>query len=184
MDIARKAFNIFNMKHNSLFVVLLLLFLACSKKSETYKENNVDLSTALKTENIKALTRIDYQVAFKFINDYNKEFLNPHTETLEWLSKNKIVTNDFLLRYKQIKDSAEIVDPELGLDFDPIINAQDSDDKGFEIKQIDSISGYVTVRGKSAPNFEIVLKVIEKNGVTFVDGSGVINIPKSKLPKN
>ena len=134
-------------------------------------------------EKVKSLPNRDYEVALKFINDYNKEFLNPHSEGLEWLSKNKTITLNLLQRYKQMLDSAESADPELGLDFDPIVNAQDSDEQGYEIKKIDSILGYVTVNGKSAPNFEIVLKVIEKNGVTLVDGSGVINIPKSKRPK-
>ncbi|MFC5683396.1 hypothetical protein ACYE2N_05620 [Flavobacterium sp. MAHUQ-51] len=69
------------------------------------------------------------------------------------------------------------------MDFDPIINAQDSDDQGFEIKKIDSLDDYVFVKGKSAPNFEITLKVIEKNGISLVDGSGVVNIPKSKPTK-
>ena len=141
-------------------------------------------SSTTKIENVKSLPNKDYEVALTFINDYNEEFLNPHSEALEWLSENKTTTQNLVQRYKQMLDSAEIADPELGLDFDPIVNAQDSDEQGFEIKKIDSILGYVTVSGKSAPNFEIVLKVIEKNGVTLVDGSGVINIPKSKLPKH
>lgn len=141
-------------------------------------------SSNSKIENVKSLSTRDYGVALKFINDYNKEFLNPHSEALDWLSKNKTITQNLVEQYKQMLDSVEIADPELGLEFDPIVNAQDSDEQGFEIKKIDSILGYVTVRGKSAPNFEIVLKVIEKNGVTLVDGSGVINIPESKRSKN
>lgn len=136
-----------------------------------------------KNETLKSLPNRDYQVALKFINDYNKDLFNPNSEALEWLSKNKTVSQNLVERYKQMLDSAEIADPELGLDFDPIFNAQDSDEQGFEIKEIDSVLGYVTVRGKSAPNFEIVIKVIEKDGVTLVDGSGVVNIPKSKQPK-
>lgn len=154
------------------FIILLLLITSCRESSNS------------KTENAKSLPNRDYGVALKFINDYNKEFLNPQSEGLNWLSKNKTITQNLIDRYKQMSDSAEIADPELGLDFDPIVNAQDSDEHGFEIKEIDSLQGYVTVCGKSAPNFEIVLRVIEKNGVTLVDGSGVINIPKSRLPKH
>jgi hypothetical protein len=44
------------------------------------------------------------------------------------------------------------------IDFDPIVNAQDSDEYGFEIKKIDSVLGYVTVKWKICSNFEIVLK--------------------------
>jgi hypothetical protein len=154
--------------------ILILLFLMASCRE----------SSTSKIENVKSLPNKDYKIALKFINDYNKEFLNPNSEALGWLSENKTVTQNLVQRYKQMLDSAEIADPELGLDFDPIINAQDSDEQGFEIKEIDSILGYVTVSGKSAPDFEIVLKVIEKNGVSLVDGSGVINIPKSKQPKH
>lgn len=153
------------------FLLLLFLMTSCRESSNS------------KIGNVKSLSKKDYEVALEFINDYNKEFLNPHSEALEWLSKNKTITQNFFQRYKQMLDSAEIADPELGLEFDPIVNGQDSDEQGFEIKKIDSVLGYVTVSGKSAPDFEIVLKVIEKNGVTLVDGSGVINIPKSKLPK-
>jgi hypothetical protein len=153
------------------FLIFLFLITSCRESSTS------------KIVNLKSLPNKDYEVALKFINDYNKEFLNPHSETLEWLSENKTITQNLVQRYKQILDSAEIADPELGLDFDPIVNAQDSDEYGFEIKKIDSVLGYVTVSGKSAPNFEIVLKVIEKNGASLVDGSGVINIPKSKRPK-
>lgn len=158
------------MKHYPILILLLLTF-GCKE------------ATNSKIEKTKSSNNKDYTVALKFINDYNKEFLNPHTETLEWLSKNKNVTPNFIEQYKHLLDSANTADPELGLEFDPIVNAQDSDDQGFEIKKIDSLDGYVIVKGKSAPSFEITLKVIEKNGVSLVDGSGVVNIPKSKLTR-
>lgn len=153
--------------------IFILLFLTISCKESSNREN----------KNSKSLHNVDYNVALKFINDYNKDFLNPRVEALVWLSKNKAVTKNLINRYKQMVDSAEIDEPELGLDFDPIINGQDSDKQGFEIMEIDSLNGYVTVQGKSYPDYKIVLKVIDKNGVTLVDGSGVINIPKSKQPK-
>ncbi|GAB3721601.1 hypothetical protein [Flavobacterium koreense] len=153
--------------------IFILFFLTISCKESSNREN----------KNSKSLHNVDYNVALKFINDYNKDFFNPRVEALVWLSKNKAVTKNLLDRYKQMVDSAEIDEPELGLDFDPIINGQDSDEQGFEIMEIDSLNGYVTVQGKSYPDYKIVLKVIDKNGVTLVDGSGVINIPKSKQPK-
>lgn len=131
-------------------LILLFLMVSCRESSNP------------KIDDTKSLSNKDYEVALKFINDYNKEFLNPHSEALEWLAKNKTITQNFVERYKQMVDSAETADPELGMNFDPIVNAQDSDEQGFEIKKVDSILGYLTVRGKSAPNFEIVLRVIEK----------------------
>lgn len=151
--------------------MLLFLIISCKESSNS------------KNKNTKSLHNLDYNVALKFINDYNEDFFNPRNETLEWLSKNKVVTKNLIDRYKQMVDSAENDEPELGLEFDPIINGQDSDDQGFEIAEIDSLNGYVIVQGRSYPEYKIVLKVIEKNGATLVDGSGVINIPKSKQPK-
>lgn len=159
------------MKH-ILILILLLLITSCKESSNS------------RIKNLKSSPNKDYNVAVNFINDYNKEFLKPKSETSEWLSKNKSITTNLINKYIQILDSAKIADPELGLDFDPILNAQDSDENGFEIKKIDSLLGLVIVRGKSIPNFEITLKVIEENGTTLVDGAGIINIPKSKLPKN
>lgn len=153
-------------------LILFLLITSCKESSDS------------KSKNLSSPASKDYKVALAFINDYNKEFLKPKSETSEWLSKNKSITPNLINKYIQIVDSAKIADPGLGLDFDPILNAQDSDENGFEIKKIDSLQGYITVRGKSIPNFEITLKVIEKNGISLVDGAGIINIPKSKLHKN
>ena len=154
------------------YIFILLLFIVSCKKPIDSENDKTKFSGD-----------IDYNVALKFINDYNKDFFNPHIKTSEWLSRNKMVTKNLVDRYKQMVDSAEIDDPELGLDFDPIISGQDSDEQGFEIKEIDSLNGYVTVQGKSYSEYKIVLKLIEKNGVTLVEGSGVINIPKSRQPK-
>ena len=155
------------MKPMKYILILFLLITSCKESSDS-----------------KSSSRKDYKVAVDFINDYNKEFLKPNSNISEWLSKNKSVTINLINKHMQILDSARITDPELGLDFDPILNAQDSDENGFEIKKIDSLLGLVTVRGKSIPNFEITLKVIEQNGTTLVDGAGIINIPKSRLHKN
>ena len=155
------------MKPMKYILLVFLLIISCKESSDS-----------------KSSSRKDYKVAVDFINDYNNEFLKPNSKTSEWLSKNQSVTINLINRHIQILDSAKIADAELGLDFDPILNAQDSDENGFEIKKIDSLLGLVTVRGKSIPNFEITLKVIEENGITLVDGAGIINIPKSRLSKN
>jgi hypothetical protein len=156
-------------------IVLLIFVVAC--KQFTENENLKDIQ-----ENVTQ--KVDFNVALKFINGYNQEFINHNSGTIEWLSKNKFVTKNLIERYKRMQDSAWIADPELGLGFDPIVNGQDSDDQGFEIKEIDSTNGFVTVKGKSVPEYQIILKVIRKNGVDLVDGSGIINIPESKYKKH
>lgn len=149
-------------------IFLLLLTTSCKESSDS------------KNEKTRPTSKIDYNIALEFINEYNKDFFNPTSTSIDWLSKNKYASQNLIKSYKQLQDAAEAADPELGLDFDPILNGQDSDEEGFEIKKIDSIKNYVTVRGKSLSTFEITIKLIENNGKTLVDGSGVLNIPKSK----
>ncbi|HTG67370.1 MAG TPA: hypothetical protein VL859_13435, partial [Flavobacterium sp.] len=62
------------MKH---FLLLLLLIITSCKESSNSK-----------IKILKSSSNEDYNVALDFINDYNKEFLKPKTEALEWLSKN------------------------------------------------------------------------------------------------
>ena len=155
------------MFNSTKYLIFLLVLMTSCKKS--YDSNNE-----------KTKSKIDYNIALKFINEYNKEFFNPTSTSIDWLSKNKYASQNLIKSYKQLQDAAEAADPELGLDFDPIVDGQDSDEEGFEIKKIDSVKNYVTVRGKSLSTFEITIKLIENNGKTLVDGSGVLNIPKSK----
>lgn len=155
------------MFNSTKYLIFLLALMTSCKKS--YDSNNE-----------KTKSKIDYNIALKFINEYNKEFFNPTSTSIDWLSKNKYASQNLIKSYKQLQDAAEAADPELGLDFDPIVDGQDSDEEGFEIKKIDSVKNYVTVRGKSLSTFEITIKLIENNGKTLVDGSGVLNIPKSK----
>lgn len=150
------------------FVFLLFLMISCKESSNS------------KNEKSKSSSKIDYNIALEFINEYNKEFFTPTSGSIDWLSKSKYTTQNLIEKYKQLQHAAEVSDPELGLDFDPILDGQDSDEEGFEIKKIDSINNYVIVRGKSLPNFEITIKLIESKGNTLVDGSGMLNISKYK----
>jgi hypothetical protein len=80
-------------------------------------------------------------------------------------------------------DSAQKKDPELGLDSDPVFDAQDFPEKGFSILKVDTLSQYVTVVGNDWKEFELVLKVERENNKWLVDGAGVINIPDDKRAK-
>ncbi|MET3025862.1 hypothetical protein ABXT06_04225 [Flavobacterium sp. UW10123] len=149
------------------FFFILVLMASCKESSNSKSEKS----------------KIDYNIALEFINEYNKEFFNPTSGSIDWLTKSKYASKNLIENYKQLQHNAEIADPELGLDFDPILDGQDSDEKGFEIKKIDSINNYVIVRGKSLQDYEITIKLIENNGNTLVEGAGVLNILKSKLKK-
>jgi hypothetical protein len=155
--------------------LLILLLISCLTK-----ENPVIESQEQQTP--------DYQVAVKFINDY-KDFCDQvmfnHDTTLntaDWITKNELLSPNFKKQYHSILDAAEKADPGYGLGFDPIFNAQDYTDGIFEIKEVDSASHLVIVIGKE-DSFETILKVVRINNKTFVEGAGIINIPKEKQRK-
>ena len=122
-------------------------------------------------------------VALRFMNNY-KKICDSRYELKDidkWLHDNPLLTVNFKSKYKKIMDDAHKEDPELGLDFDPIFDAQYYPDKGFELLKYDSISGYVTLRGKEIYNkFTVTVKIVLQNNKWLVDGAGIINIPKDK----
>jgi len=122
-------------------------------------------------------------IANQFINGYikynNAVYQQKTKETvLEWLQKNKTVTPHFTQSYQLLVAQAEQEDPELGLDFDPILDAQDYPEQGVKIVNCEAQSGFVTLAGKDKEwkNFKVIVNVLDKR----VDGAGVINIPKDK----
>jgi hypothetical protein len=151
-----------------------LFFLSCTRPTET----NTSSSTTEDTTEISQ----DANVALNFINDYSA-FCNQKDQDANWIKNNALLTENFKSTYYHLLDSARKEDPELGLGFDPIFDAQDFPDKGFVVVNQDNATGFVTIKGKDLPEFMLVLKVSEQNGKFLVDGSGVINIPVNKRAK-
>jgi len=160
------------------FTVFILLVTSCNK-SET--------KTKIEKNNSISKVEIDSHFALKFINDY-AELCNTKSSSkdtiniTDWIEKNNLVTDNFKVIYKNLIDAAEKEDPEMGLDFDPIFDAQDLPDKGFELSKIDK-SGYIIVKGKDWDEFQLPIKVIFKDNKWIVDGAGIVNIPKEKQIK-
>lgn len=71
----------------------------------------------------------------------------------------------------------------MGLGFNPIFDAQDFPEKGFELIDCDTRLGYVTVKGIDWPDFFVVLRVVQQDKKWLVDGAGVVNIPVGKRAK-
>jgi hypothetical protein len=150
---------------------------SCNTQTEAKNKNRIECSESKLYPGVN--------IALTFINDYTK-FCNsqkPKLNTMDWLNQNQLITDNFKKTFKNLHDKAIKDDPELGLDFDPIFDAQDFPDKGFELMSCDSKSGYVTVKGKDWPAFILVLKVVYKNNKWLVDGAGVINIPETRRAK-
>lgn len=123
----------------------------------------------------------DTAIAVKFINEYTKECNGTNFNSEKWIESNELITDNFRTHYKQIFDDARKEDPEVGLAFDPIFNAQDYPKKGFDFLKSDD-GGYITVKGKDWSEFTVVLKIIVVNNKPMVDGAGIVNIPEDRQP--
>jgi hypothetical protein len=126
-------------------------------------------------------------VANGFFDDYikyNADVYNRKTaETdIQWIQRNEKLTDNFKKSYKTLIEQAQQQDPEMGLGFDPIFDAQDYPDQGLKVVDCEQQSNLVTLAGKDKTweNFKVVVKVINTKKGWLVDGAGVINIPKNK----
>ena len=118
-----------------LTIILLLTFFSCKKSVSQEKEVTIE-----KTKNQITTEKI----ALDFINKY-VEYCNDRNSELgliEWISEQPNVTENFKLELKRIILEAKKQDPELGLGFDPIFDAQDYPDSGFELEKSDKKSEF------------------------------------------
>ncbi|UKN00213.1 hypothetical protein K6119_10760 [Paracrocinitomix mangrovi] len=138
----------------------------CIKNSEP--ELGID-STILKEPN--------WNLGVQFINEY-KNFVDTNTSVnrkIEWLKNSNFVSDNFLNHLQQMTDSANQIDPFIGLDYDPIFVAQDYPDEGFNLKSTDPKTNSMIVQGIDWVDFKIRIRLIENNGEWMVDGAGDVN---------
>lgn len=141
----------------------------------TTEQNSLSASTSLFTEE-------DANKALAFINSYvdrcnqNREL----NSNMEWVYSSKLTTPSFNATLKAIIDQAYKDDPELGLEADPIFDAQDYPEAGFELDTFDKQKGALVVKGKNWADFRLALQLVKVNGATLVDGCGSIRIPENE----
>lgn len=114
-------------------------------------------------------------VAEQFLNAYVKV-----TNSDTWLMRHSQLTKNFKNAYKKLLADAKRENPDMGLDFDPIFNAQDYPEQGFKVNSCNEKTNTVTLSGKQTDwqNFQVKIKVINTPKGWFIDGAGVINMPK------
>lgn len=164
------------MKTTALLLPALLL-LACSTQPQKPNDSIVPKTDAT----VNATPVPDFNVALQFMNAYTAYCAT--SADANWIAKQPLLTDNFKAAHKKLIEDAQKADPEMGLGFDPIFDAQDYPDKGFSISATDTANGYVTVTGINWPDFQVVLKVVQQNNQWLVDGAGVINIPQEKRAK-
>jgi len=161
-------------------IYTIILFISSGQSEREKKDSIAPIPN-------KTLYQKDNKVenALKFINDYvtNLEKIGNKTEIIEWVNSNNLTTKSFKSELKKIIDDAYKTEPEVGLSFDPILDAQDNPEKGFELEVFDEKTNYLIIRGKDWQEFKLTMKVAEENGNWLVDGCGIVNIPDSKKSK-
>ena len=143
-------------------IVAILVLCACTSSTAPEKKDK---------------TELDPKLAVEFANRY-VEYVDDRKKTIgriEWLNSQSILSSDFKSALNEFYKSREFVG------FDPILDAQDYPDQGFEVDSVDS--NYVIVKGVDWEEFRVTLKLIEINGEWHIDGSGVINVPPNRRIK-
>ena len=123
------------------------------------------------------------KVVESFYAQYYKEYLRQPVKgdsdkaMIQWVNSNSYLSDAFKQVVQKKITDARKEDPELGLDFDPILNAQDYPDKGYRAKEI-QIAGdkaYVVMEGIGAPDFKLSVELVSINNQWKINGIGDIN---------
>jgi hypothetical protein len=163
---------------NQLLLLMgVLVSLSCGQNADpikTQRSSSLDRS--------KQHDQMQVKNALQFINSYvdNCNKLKESVAMKEWVNASNLTTNRFKTELKSLVDKAIQEDPEAGLGFDPILNAQDYPDKGFELESFDHNTNYIVLKGKDWAEYKFTIKMVLENGHWLVDGCGIINIPKNK----
>ncbi len=155
-------------------ILTIIFFVSCGQSQDSKIAPQKSIVKSAKVEQEKLLKN-----ALTFINSYvdNCNRMKESIGVVEWTNSNKLTTQNFKTELKRIMEEAYKLEPEIGLDADPIFDAQDYPDKGFELDSFDDKTNYVVVKGKNWPNFKLTIKMTTYNNDWLVDGCGIVNIP-------
>lgn len=165
------------------YILTILLITSCGPKGNRERVDKPGQKAKASSVHSKATSVHSKESkvanALKFINSYvqNCSKTEKQLEMTDWVATSKMTTVHFNEKMQEIIDEAYKEDPELGLDFDPIFDAQDYPDEGFELESLDEKTNYLIVRGKKWKEFKLTMKMRLQNGKWLVDGCGFVNIP-------
>ncbi|AUC16510.1 hypothetical protein BTO06_15725 [Tenacibaculum sp. SZ-18] len=172
--------------------LILLIFFTLSFREKQKKnipgkkeQTEIDLKEVKTKKAELNYTTSVTDVALKFINDYvsNCNKMKAQIGIIEFVNTHPNVSKEFKTELIRMIEEAEKADPEHGLGFDPIFDAQDCPDDGFKLSEFDSKTNYLTVEAINWKGFTITMKIKELDNKWFVEGCGVVNIPKDKQAK-
>lgn len=165
--------------YTSIGRVALCVCLAINLVSCNQEESPTESTYSPQKVTSNTVTKPDYKIALTFINDY-VAYCNDLTldmDLVEWINLRSDVTEKFKSEVQKVMEEAFKNDPELGLGFDPLFDAQDFPEK-FIIEK--SENEYLIVKGKGEPQFSLTMKLKREGNEWKVDGCGVIRVPKNK----
>lgn len=175
-----------------LITTILLSVIACQKDQNKNAEkphsvpalssDAISVPSSAISQPIQASTQILSTTALQFINAYLEEIKNSKDAKMpfEWVYSSNLASAAFKTSLRKIIADANQKDPELGLDFDPILDAQDYPDEGFIVESTDPQEGQVVVIGKDMPALRITIRLVQQDTDWVVDGCGVVNMSKDK----
>lgn len=160
--------------------IFILTFLFCASCGQNTASN------ASKDKSIEPSTEVGKEKpvenALTFINAYVKNCnrMKDALGVVEWVNSSKLTTENFKTELKKVMEEADQLEPEMGLDADPIFNAQDYPEEGFELESSDDKTNYIVLKGKNWADFKLTIKMVKDKNNWLVDGCGMINLPNDK----
>src|SRR5690606_21128318 len=123
------------------YVSIYLIATTCTSNSGTDTSENVhqDLPEVDVVESSVDYAEPNPQIAVDFINAYidNVNKMGKSQEIREWIQSSEFVTTAFKTELVKLVTKALEKEPEVGLNYDPILNAQDYPEEGFELTNFD-----------------------------------------------
>jgi hypothetical protein len=181
----KRIFKLRNVAEIFACLALVAVFVSCVQSSNTGATEKVittEPNAVSSTETQIAKSNAPVDIALTFINLWvdNCNKMKESIGIIEWVNSNDLTTNRFKTEVKTIIEEAYKEDPELGLDFDPIFDAQDYPDDGFELDFFDSKTNFIVVKGKNWADFKLTVKMVLENDKWLVEGCRIVNIPNDK----
>ena len=160
-----------------LLLLSVLCFTSCQLNDKSAAQP--EPKNTSKASSSKSNPEIDNALAFinAYVDAVNKQKME--VDVVAWVNNSELATKHFKLELKNLMDAAHQQDSIVGLDADPIFDAQYFPEKGFELDSFYK-TNYLSLKGKDIPDFKITIKMVQENGRWLVDGCGMVNIPDDK----
>lgn len=168
---------------NFILLSISLFIMSCDTSrpmpSKNLGQNEVSERRQTKVE---PQAKIDPQVAVAFLNDYLKSSaqFDHKFAIITWSNDNPLTTLEFKSSLEHLVRTAFEENPQMGLGADPIFDAQDFPSEGFKLNSYNESNGYVLAQGRDWEEFEVMVKLVLRNGKTLVDGCGIVRMSENK----